>query len=171
MNTNDYVNHKDHCYCTYRRQYYNLTERKCRDYEYDRYKDYYDLNRRWHIVSAILSIVPEAEEIPGMEQLRNFRINFLEKDSRFERLLGVYDVVGPFIARELALDENRREICMELAGNQLAEIAEMIVDGKNHEALVKYAEMVNQLAGRYSSRLARYAALKLIPDNSLRLAV
>ncbi len=26
MNTNDYVGHKDHCRCTYREQYYNLTE-------------------------------------------------------------------------------------------------------------------------------------------------
>ena len=47
MDTNNYTGHKDHCYCTYRRQYYNLTDRKCSYYRYDPNKDYDDLNRRW----------------------------------------------------------------------------------------------------------------------------
>ena len=37
MNTNDYVRTKDHCKCTYRGQYYDLNEPKCRYYEYDKY--------------------------------------------------------------------------------------------------------------------------------------
>ena len=47
LNTSDYIKHKDHCRCTYRNQYYNLTEKKCVYYEHDPNKDYYDLNKRW----------------------------------------------------------------------------------------------------------------------------
>ena len=37
MNTNDYTRHKDHCYCTYRRQYYNLTENKFSENKFSRW--------------------------------------------------------------------------------------------------------------------------------------
>ena len=171
LNTNDYVNHKDHCYCTYRRQYYNLTEKKCSYYQYDPNKDYYDLNRRWHIVSAILHIIPEASEIPGMDKLRDFRVNILEKDAQYDDALRTYDIVGPFLARQLVLAENRQLICSSLIKNWLINIIQLIVNQEYHMAFTKYADMVNDLAERYQDMLREYASIKLIPENSLLIAV
>ena len=100
MNTNDYVGHKDHCYCTYRRQYYNLDERKCRYYEYDKYKDYYDLNHRWHvnqydiigpIIAECLTNDPDSE-ILCKRLIEFFLSDILDliHDNKNEEALGKY---------------------------------------------------------------------------------
>ena len=173
MNTNDYVGHKDHCYCTYRRQYYNLTERKCSYYQYDRNKDYYDLNRRWHVVSAVSCILPETMYMPGFSLLADFRTAVLEKDSRFDRVLGMYDILGPFLAGKLYADPRRMEICRSLALRYFPELIRLIREGKNEQAFRRYASAVRDLAERYREDLDRYLAIKQVrnlPEDWSRLA-
>lgn len=169
LNTNDYVNHKNHCYCTYRKQYYNLTERKCSYYQYDPNKDYYDLNRRWHIVSVVLALVPEVAQIPGMDRLQNFRIDVLEKDEQYETALRIYDIIGPFLSREIALDTDRQVICSGIITNHLAPIAKMVMNEDYTEAFKQYAEMVNTLSTHYQKDLNKYMAIKLLPRNALQM--
>ena len=148
-----------------------MTERKCSYYQYDRNKDYYDLNRRWHIVSAVLSIMPEAERIPCMDLLRDFRVNVLEKGAMFEKALRIYDVVGPFLARELVCDTKRDEICELLLKNWLVDVAQMIQQGEYIDAFEKYAEMVNTLSGYYGKKLTEYMTLKQMPVAQARISL
>lgn len=171
LNTNDYVNHKDHCYCTYRKQYYNLTEKKCSYYRYDPNKDYYDLNRRWHIVSAVIAILPKAMSIPGMATLQNFRIDVLEKDKAFSQALCIYDVIGPFLARELTIDEKSQDICSMLLENWLIDVAKLVSEKQYIEAFEKYCNMVNALSEYYKEQLSTYLKMKLLPQFNLKLSL
>lgn len=151
MNTNDYTRTKNHCYCTYRRQYYDLTERKCSYYKYDPYKDYYDLNRRWYIVSAIFKKLGLSDDYECISLLHNFRINVLEKDSRYKGFLEEYDIVGPKIAEELMNDPDAKEMSERLIQVFLDHVLDKIKEGKNDEALELYLEMVNFLKMIYNT--------------------
>ena len=169
MNTNEYVSHKDHCYCTYRRQYYNLTERKCSYYEYDRYKDYYELNHRWHIVSAVLGILNVSAAEAGIEKLHSFRTDVLEKDPRYESALRIYDVIGPFLAGRLAHEPDAPQICRQLIEKWLLPMEDMLALGGRETVYRKYAEMVNRMADRYAEALDGYCRQKGIPPCTMRM--
>lgn len=150
MNTNDYVRTKDHCYCTYRRQYYDLNEPKCRYYEYDRYKDYYDLNHRWYIVTAILNKLGLNDNYECISMLHNFRNNILSKDARYDDVLAEYDIVGPKIAEMLSKDDESVELSKKLLQVYLTRVLDYIREEKYDEALELYIQMVNLLKVFYN---------------------
>ena len=163
MNTNDYTGHKDHCYCTYRRQYYNLTESKCRYYEYDSHKDYYDLNHRWHIVSAIFKKLGLSDiGYDCINVLENFRVNVLENDEKYADMLREYDLVGPAIADFLMNDESFLEICKKICSTTLINVIDLIKQGKNDDALNEYINLVNLLKEYYKDNLDEYFEKKQI---------
>ncbi len=149
INTNNYTGHKDHCYCEYRKQYYNLTDRKCRYYKYDPYKDYYDLVHRWYIVSAIFQKLGLKDEYECISLLQNFRVNVLDKDPRYDSMLAEYDIVGPKIAEYLTKDSDSVELCKKLIQVFLVRVLDNIKLGQNDEALNLYIEMVNWLKKVY----------------------
>ena len=169
MNTNDYVRHKDHCYCTYRKQYYNLKEHKCVYYRYDPNKDYYDLNHRWHVVSAVLLILGQSAENLGIEALHRFRVDVLEKDPRYEAALRVYDVIGPFLANQLLHDPNAVLLSSALLENRLKAISRRVEAGEYDEAIREYAGMIDSMAEHYYSQIKAYCELKKIQISSLRM--
>ena len=150
MNTNDYVRTKDHCYCTVRRQYYDLTEPKCRYYKYDRYKDYYDLNHRWYVVTAIFNKLGLNDNYECTNLLHNFRNNILAKNQDYESMLAEYDVVGPVIAERLSTDTDSIELCKKLLQVYLTRVLDFIKEEKYDEALNLYIEMVNLLKVIYN---------------------
>ena len=160
MNTNDYVRTKNHCYCTYRKQYYDLTERKCSYYKYDPYKDYYDLNRRWYIVSAILNKLGLSDDYECISLLHNFRINVLEKDSRYDNVLKEYDIVGPKLAIALVHDDDAVELSKRLIQVYLVRVLDKIKENKNDDALELYLEMVNFLKTIYNSNLVNNTKIR-----------
>lgn len=164
MNTNKWnpYSSKDYCYCTERGQYYNLHERKCRYYEYDDYKDYYDLNHRWHVVSAIMEKLELSDNYDCISILHNFRNNFLEKDVKYKDMLMRYDIVGPVIAKCILDDEDSIELCKKLSTDFLADIIFMIREGKNEMALAKYNEMINLLTSIYEININNYTEKKKI---------
>ncbi len=155
MNTNDYVRTKDHCKCTMRGQYYDLNEPKCRYYEYDRYKDYYDLNHRWYIVTAIFTKLGLKDDYECISLLHNFRNNVLSKDSRYDSMLAEYDIVGPKIANLLLNDEESVDLCKRLVQVFLTRVLDKIKAGENEEALNLYIEMVNLLKVIYNVDLVQ----------------
>ena len=169
MNTNDYVRHKDHCRCTYREQYYNLTEKKCQYYRYDPNKDYYDLNHRWHVVAAVLDILHTDATAEGIPLLARFRVDELEKEPAYEEVLRAYDVIGPYLARQLSMDPNAETAARLLLMYRLKPIEKLIEDGHNEQALEQYAEMIGELTERYYERFVEYCAVKRIDPISLRM--
>ena len=169
MNTNDYVNHKDHCYCTYRKQYYNLTEPKCMYYRYDPNKDYYDLNHRWHVVSAILQILQASAESLGIKKLYDFRVDVLEKDARYEKVLHVYDVVGPFLANQLLHDQNAILLSSLMMESWLKPINCQVETGNYSEAICQYAKMIDSMVKHYGPQFMTYCTLKRIPAAAFQM--
>ena len=160
MNTNDYVRTKNHCYCTYRKQYYDLNERKCCYYKYDPYKDYYDLNHRWYIVSAIFEKLGLSENYECIALLEYFRENVLEKDPKYIDTLAEYDIVGPKIAEELVNDPDFKELSKKLIQVYLVRVLDKIKEKKNDEALELYLEMVNFLKTIYNSNLLNNSKIR-----------
>ena len=150
MNTNDYVRTKDHCYCTYRKQFYDLNEPKCRYYQYDKYKDYYDLNHRWYIVTAIFNKLGLSDDFECTNLLHNFRNNVLVNDAKYESVLAEYDIVGPKLAKLLTEDENAVELCKKLLQVYLVRVLDYVKEEKYDEALAVYTEMVNLLKVFYN---------------------
>lgn len=167
MNTDDYVGHKDHCYCTYRKQYYNLKESKCSYYCYDPNKDYYDLNHRWHVVSAVLQILQSSSESLGITELYNFRIEVLEKDDKFAKVLQTYDVVGPFLANRLIHDHNSVFICSMILERWLRPINSQVVIGKVDEAIHQYASMIDSMIRHYDAQFRTYCKLKKVTNTAM----
>ena len=158
LDTDDYVGRKDKCRCTKRGFYCYLTEKKCAYYEYDSHKDYYDLEHRWHIVSALLALYPDLRDIPGMKMLQDFRTDILEKDHQYDDALRIYDLVGPCLARIIALSPDRDTLTKQIVENWLLDAIELIGQGKNREGFAVYADMVNTLMNRYRQELAAYYA-------------
>ena len=154
MNTNDYVRTKNHCYCTYRRQYYDLTESKCSNYRYDPNKDYRDLNYRCYIVGAIFQKLGLSDDYECVSLLHNFRINILEKDPRYNNVLAEYDIVGPKLATLLMEDSDSKELCKKLVQTFLTRVLHLIEDNKIDDALNLYLEMVDLLKQVYEVELS-----------------
>ena len=165
MNTNDYTGHKDHCYCTYRRQYYNLTDSKCRYYQYDPHKDYYDLSHRWHIVSAIIKKLELSDEYECIAVLHDFRINYLENDKRFIGLLKIYDLIGPIIAKCITEDEESVELCKKLTQKYLVNMLDKLRNKEYEDALSEYISMINILSTIYESQIKEYLDQKLLTED------
>ena len=155
MNTNDYSGSKHICKCTYRQQYYSLTEPKCSYYRYDPRKDYYDLNRRWYIVSAIFEKLGLPDSYDCVAKLQYFRENVLEKDSKYMNILIEYDIIGPKLAELLKNDSDSEKLCQRLIQVFLVRILDLIMDNKNDEALNLYIEMVNLLKTIYEVDLEK----------------
>lgn len=164
MNTNKWnpYSSKDYCYCTERRQYYNLHEPKCRYYEFDDYKDYYDLNHRWHVVSAIIEKLELKDSYECINVLHNYRKNFLEKDDKYRGMLMKYDIIGPVIAKCITDDVDSYELSKKLCREFLLDIFFMIREGKNEEALLKYEEMLGLLIRIYDNNINDYLEKKAI---------
>lgn len=164
MNTNKWnpYSSKDYCYCTERKQYYNLNESKCRYYEYDDYKDYYDLNHRWHVVTAILKKLELSDSYDCVKLLHDYRKNYLEKEKKYDILLCLYDMIGPVIAKCILDDEDSYELCKKIAREFLIDIIFMVRDGKTEEALSKYIEMISLLSNIYQSKIMEYMGKKKI---------
>lgn len=155
LNTNVYSGSKHICKCTERGGYHKLDEKKCYKYEYDENKDYYDLNHRWYIVGAIFRKLGLSDEYECISLLHNFRVNVLEKDSRYDDMLAEYDIVGPKIANLLEKDDYSEELCKRLIQVFLVKILDLIKENKNDEALNLYIEMVNMLKTVYEVDLAK----------------
>lgn len=149
LNTNNYTGHKDHCYCTCRRQYYNLTEPKCSSYKYDPNKNYYELNRRWYIVSAIFDKLGLSTDYECISLLHRFRMNVLDKDERYTSTLAEYDIIGPKIADLLSNDTDSAVLCKRLLQVFLVQVLDRIREGNMDKALSLYIEMVNFLKTIY----------------------
>lgn len=171
LDTDDYVRHKDHCRCTKRGQYYNLTEKNCQYYEFDRNKDYYDLNHRWHIVSAVLGILQTTAQTAGVEKLHRFRVDVLEKDGRYENALRVYDVLGPFLACQLAHDPDAVRCCHFLLERWFLPMEALAANGEYEAVFLRYAEMVSRLKLRYAAPLEAYCTLKQICAEKLNMTL
>ena len=158
MNTNDYYRHKDNCYCTYRNHYYNLTEPKCSYYKYDKNKDYYDLNHRWHIVSSIFNKLNLKDEYECIKVLHDFRINFLEQKEEYSDFLSEYDIIAPVIAR--CLDNDDELLCKKLIQAFLGEILDYIKGNRIDLAYQRYIDMYNLLKDIYRDEINDYLDTK-----------
>ena len=153
LDINDYVYTKDHCKCTKRGFYRDLSDEKCYAHKPARKRDYRELARRWYIVTAIFDELDLTDKYECITKLLDFRIKFVEKDPRYSNVLKDYDIVGPKLANLISSDEDSSLLCRRLCQTFLTRVFGFIDDNKNEEALDLYIEMVNYLKIMYETKL------------------
>lgn len=164
MNTNDYIKGRNSkCRCTYRNQYYELTEKECSHHKYDRGKNYDELARRckycrWYVVSAIFEKLGLSDDYESIALLHGFREEYLEKNEKYKKFLGMYDLEGPKMAEFIKEDEDSLELCRNIIQNVLVHVLDCIKNGDNEKAMDYYIQMLSILKLRYEEKFTEEVA-------------
>ena len=92
------------CYCKKRDAYYSAKDdRICYAYEYDRYRDYKELdfeeqrNSSCYITTMVCHLLNLPDSNPYLDTLRVFRSDVLQKNPQYANILFEYDTIGPII--------------------------------------------------------------------------
>lgn len=120
-----------------------------RDSYYDEDEDDDDYGSSWcYITTATCNILGMDDDNYYLNTLRDFRNNFMKKDSKYLKMLVLYDIVGPKISKALKKDEDS----LEIAGNIIDNIKVAVSDINNKEydkAIERYMNMTVGLAEYY----------------------
>lgn len=139
------------------------TESKCSRYENkEEYSSQlYPVLRRendstvCYITTIVCELLGFDDDCKGLETLRNFRDNIMQKDPKYAQLLYQYDTVGPKIADCLKSqfkkenDEEPDEMIVDL-NNFYIQPTIWLVEQKNYDAAVnRYTELTTMLMDYY----------------------
>ena len=158
MNTNDWVGGRNtKCKCTKRNWYYELTEKECDYHKTDHGKNYEELARRcrycrWYVVSAIFDKLGLSDDYESIALLHSFREEYLEKNEKYKKFLGMYDLEGPKMAQFIMEDEESEELCRNIVQNVLVHVLDCIKNGDNEKAMDYYIQMLSILKLRYEEK-------------------
>lgn len=101
-----------------------------------------------YITTLICSILGYTDHCYVLTEMRNFRNNIMQKESKYFDILLEYDVIGPIIARniyeEYCKTENK-DMWTRFYQLYLLETAALISSEKYKEAVCKYEQMMNTL--------------------------
>lgn len=159
LNINDYCGSKDRCKCERRGGYHALSEGKC--YAYDGplpdgtrsdERDYRSLYYRWYIVTTIFNKLNLSDNFDCVYLLQSFRINFLENNLKYLKLLEKYDKVGVILSKCLSEDKDVHDICKKLLQLYLVHVFDYIKLEKYDDALRIYIRMLDLLCDIYEVR-------------------
>ena len=140
-------------YCSKYRRSYPIDSKKCSDHEKDRSRDY-DFWRdiyTYHISTAVCQILDfdiNSSLFQGIKKLRDE----MEKDSKYQSLLTLYDTFGPYIATKLHQDQNNYDICTYLVTNCFPKVVLLVNEGNLVEAIKEYSELVKKLYQYYQAK-------------------
>lgn len=102
------------------------------------------------ITTVVVNILGQDDNCQVLKTLRSFRKNVLIKTNDGIELLKMYDVIGPSIAKNISLDDNKRLLCFDLYANYIAPAAELVIKEKYDDAKSLYKAMVNYLQIKYN---------------------
>lgn len=132
-------------YCSWYRQYVDPQDTCSRA-----------MKRGYYVSTAICDVlgIDQMSDVPN--SIKNFSINVLQKDKKYEALLKKYDQVGSKVADAIMVDRDR-QLCEVIYQKYLVVVTNHIKVNKNEQAIALYENMVNSLAD--------YFALNQISDN------
>ena len=138
----DRYNESNKGYCSYYRAYYYPGERACSHMSYTSSGGCY-------ITTIVHDILGKDDKSEVLQNLREFRNDILQKDSKYAYLLYEYDNIGPMIADCISKD-NDKELCSSLYNKYLKPISIMIKEKKYLSAIVNYQNLTSNLAVYYN---------------------
>ena len=139
------------CYCEKYHSTYRLDDNVCRDYEYDRSKNY-DFWRRiytYYILTAISDIL-NISKYGDLYQNFMTLIQLVRSDETTSMESCMYNVYGPMLANCLYNDSNKVEVCKYLLTNYLLKAFIAISENRLEDAISIYEEMVRFLYEKYT---------------------
>ena len=102
-----------------------------------------------YITTLLCEILKLSDSNYYINTLRNFRDNYLIKNSEYSEILVEYDIIGPIICNELLKDKQNRLIAAKLFYNYINPIVSLINDKMYNDAIIRYIMMVNKLKKVY----------------------
>lgn len=105
-----------------------------------------------YITTASCSILGMKDNNEYLNTLRNFRNNVMKKDSKYHKMLVLYDIVGPKISMSLFYDNDKKEIANGIM-NKVKSSVESIKNNNYDEAVKKYYDMTKGLADYYGIQI------------------
>ena len=122
----------------------------CRDYNYDECSIYKQGSGSGCFITTVTcEILGNQDNAPIMNNLRCFRDNVLQNDSKYYDILKEYDVIGPKLADCIRNDKDKEKMALGLYQNVLVPVANLISEKEYDKAVEKYYVMTLMLVNYY----------------------
>lgn len=122
----------------------------CRDYSYSSCPIYKQGSGSGCFITTVTcEILGCQDDSLVMNDLRSFRDNVLQKDSKYYDILKEYDVIGPKLADCIRNDKDKNEMAKGLYQNVLLPVHQDIQDNNYNAAVEKYYLMTLMLINYY----------------------
>ena len=102
----------------------------------------------YYVSTAIGFILKLDQKDPVLENVRNLRDEFLEKNEQYSSLLNMYDTVGPVISDKMDEDPNKEETATKIY-SILSRISNLSSKDEKDKAVNYYCQMVGALINKY----------------------
>ncbi len=134
--------YSDASYCSYYKTYYDPGSAACSHFSSR------NSSGGCYITTIVHDVLGKSDNDVVMNNLRSFRDNVLQKNSKYTYILYEYDTVGPLIANKI-YEDNDKNFCNEIYNKYLKPISDMVLDKKYLTAIINYQNLVSNLAIYY----------------------
>ncbi len=141
--TSDWFSGKEKYKCKKDGDYYKLDNPSC--YRFEKKKTDGYTPSGCFITTITCEVLGYEDNCELLTVLRNFRENYLKKDSKYLPLLLQYDQIGPIISNNIFAREDKYPLCLGLLIDYLIPCANLIKEGNFEFAVNIYVNMVTKL--------------------------
>ena len=144
-----YMNRKcfDDYYCNKVRHNvsYDMYIRYCTEYSYSDCPNY----TACYVATEVCNELGKEKTTNTLNTLKRLRYSILEKDKKYDELLKTYDTIGPILASNLAHENNKSQIVLNLYNLCIEKVSKLINQNRKDEAIDLYKDMINLLVQGY----------------------
>ena len=143
MNLNDSCRYdRSQYYCSYFRKYYKPDSRACR----------HAIPRRY-VTTAVCDVLNLEETDEYLSVFDEVCSNYMESNEEYEKLLNIYDVVGPIISECIYSSDDSERVAKIALETGIKPAYDLVKEGKNDSAIEVYCDMIKDLREFYGINL------------------
>jgi hypothetical protein len=101
------------------------------------------------LTTVVCSVLGYDDNCIALDNLRNFRSNFLEKTGDGRALLSEYGKISNIVAPKILSDDNKDTLCDYVYNDYIMPVNVLVNANRNEDAVEKYKEMVTYFMERY----------------------
>jgi len=101
------------------------------------------------LTTAFCSVLEYKDDCSALENLRNFRKDFLDTTKEGQDLLIEYEKISNIISPKILSDKNNKSVCEYVYNNYILSVNDLVDSQKQKAAIEKYKEMVNDFLEHY----------------------
>jgi len=103
-----------------------------------------------YLTTAMCEVLGYEDDCDILENLRGFRDWYMYNDPLYQNALDEYDKVGPVIASKIVVDEERKNVAMDMLDFFIIPAIGCIYEERYEEAIDTYMLMTEMLKSRYN---------------------